>query len=44
MECHYEYGTYNSHHKVLVNLHASNMDALKKNKTMAYTGPHNQIW
>jgi len=25
----YEYGTCNSHHKVLVNLHASNMDALK---------------
>jgi len=26
---HYEYSTINSHHKVLVNLHASNMDALK---------------
>jgi len=25
----YEYSTYNSHHKVLVNLQASNMDALK---------------
>jgi len=29
MEYHYEYSTYNSHHKVLVNLQASNMDALK---------------
>jgi len=31
MEYHYEYRpiTYNSHHKVLVNLQASNMDALK---------------
>jgi len=26
---HYEYSTYNNHHKVLVNLQASNMDALK---------------
>jgi len=26
---HYEYSTINSHHKVLVNLHASNTDALK---------------
>jgi len=26
---HYEYSTINSHHKVLVNLQASNMDALK---------------
>ena len=29
MEYHCEYSTYNSHHKVLVNLQASNMDALK---------------
>ena len=29
MEYHYEYSTYNSHHKVLINLQASNMDALK---------------
>ena len=29
---HYEYSTINSHHKVLVNLHASNMDALKNEK------------
>jgi len=27
--CHYEYSTYNSHHKVLVNLQASNVDAVK---------------
>jgi len=26
---HYEYSTINSHHKVLINLQASNMDALK---------------
>jgi len=26
---HYKYGNINSHYKVLVNLHASNMDALK---------------
>jgi len=29
MVCHYEYSTYNSHHKVHVNLQASNMDAVK---------------
>jgi len=29
---HYEYSTINSHHKVLVNLQASNMDALKISK------------
>jgi len=29
---HYEYSTINSHHKVLVNLKASNMDALKNQK------------
>jgi len=29
MEYHYEYSTYNSHHKVLVNLQASNMEGLK---------------
>ena len=29
MEFHYEYSTYNSHHKLLVNLQAFNMDALK---------------
>jgi len=28
MVYHYECGIYNSHHKVLINLHASNMDAL----------------
>jgi len=28
---HYEYSTINSHHKVLVNLQASNMDAVKSN-------------
>jgi len=32
MEYYYEYGTYNSHHKVRVNPQASNMDALKKPK------------
>jgi len=35
MEYHYEYGTYNSHHKVLVNFHASNMDALKSKSCSA---------
>jgi len=39
MEYHYEYSTYNSHHKVLVNLQASNMGALKS-KSCA---PFNQI-
>jgi len=29
MEYHYEYSTYNSHHILLANLQASNMDALK---------------
>jgi len=29
MEYHYEYSNYYSHHKVLVNLQASNMDDLK---------------
>jgi len=29
MEYHYEYSTYNSHHKVLINLQASNTDTLK---------------
>jgi len=33
----------NSHHKVLVNPQASNMDARSKTETMAYAGPHNQI-
>jgi len=36
----YEYSTYNSHHKVLLNLQASNMGALR---TKTNTGPHNQI-
>jgi len=39
VEYHYEYSTYNSHHKVLVNFHASNMDAFKS-KSCA---PFNQI-
>jgi len=29
MEYYYEYSTYNSHHKVLIDLQASNMDALE---------------
>jgi len=29
MVYHYEHGTYNSHHKVLANLQASNMNAVK---------------
>jgi len=38
MEYHYEYSTYNSHHKVLVNLQASNADALKnQNYGLAHT-------
>jgi len=31
---HYDYSTINSHHKVLVNLQASNMDAVKSNSCM----------
>jgi len=30
MEYHYEYITYNDHHKILVNRQSSNMDALEK--------------
>ena len=30
---HYQYSTINSHHKVLVNLQASNMDAVKSTVT-----------
>jgi len=37
MEYHYEYSTYNSHHKVLVNLQASNMDALKSKSCMPFS-------
>jgi len=36
MEYHYEYSTYNSHHKVLVNFHASNMDALKSKSCASF--------
>jgi len=32
MVYHYEYSTYNSHHKVLINLQASNMDDALKNQ------------
>ena len=39
MEYHYEYSTYSGHHKVLVNLQASNMDALKSKSCV----PFNQI-
>jgi len=40
---HYEYSTINSHHKVLVNLQASNMYALKTQNyaVWAYAGPYN---
>jgi len=37
MVYHYEYSTYNSHHKVLVNLQASNMDALKSKSCMPFS-------
>jgi len=39
MEYHYEYGTYNSHHKVLdvVNLQASNMDALRSKSCVPFS-------
>ena len=37
MDYHYEYSTYNSHHKVLINLHASNMDALKINSCRPFS-------
>jgi len=37
MEYHYEYSTINSHHKVLVNLQASNMDALKNQNYGMYS-------
>jgi len=32
MEFHCEYSTYNNHHKVLVDLQASNMDAFRNHK------------
>jgi len=38
MVYHYEYSTYNSHHKVLVNLQASRMDDLK-NQNYGHAGP-----
>ena len=34
---HYEYSTINSHHKVLVNLQASNMDALKSKRCVPFS-------
>jgi len=37
MEYHYEYSTYSSHHKVHVNLQASNVDALKSNSCVLFT-------
>jgi len=40
MEYYYEYSTYNSHHKVLINLQALTQ-TLSKTKTMACIGPHN---
>jgi len=36
MEYHYKYSTYNSHHKVLINLSASNMDALRNQNYVLY--------
>jgi len=37
MVYHYEYSTYNSHHKVLVNLQASNMDAFKTKSCVLFS-------
>jgi len=37
MVYHYEYSTYNSHHKVLVNLHASNLDALRSKNCVPFS-------
>jgi len=37
MEHHYEYSTINSHRKVLVNLQASNMDAVKSNSCVPFS-------
>jgi len=37
MVYHYEYSTYNSHHKVLVSLQASNMDALKSKSCVPFS-------
>jgi len=34
---HYECSTYNSHHKLLVNLQASNMDALKSKSCVQFS-------
>jgi len=34
---HYEYSTINNHHKVLVNLQASNMDAVKSNSCVPFS-------
>jgi len=34
---HYEYSTINSHHKVLVNLQASNMDTLKSKSCVQFS-------
>jgi len=34
---HYEYSTYNSHQKVLVNLQASNMDAVKSKNCVPFS-------
>jgi len=34
---HYEYSTINCHHKVLVNLQASNMDALKTKSCVPFS-------
>jgi len=37
MVCHYEYSTDNSHGKVLVNLQASNMDAVKSKSCVPFS-------
>jgi len=37
MEYHYEYSTFNSHHKVLVNLQASNVDPLKSESCVPFS-------
>jgi len=37
MEYHYEYNTYNSHHKALINLQASNIDAVNSKSCMPFS-------
>jgi len=37
MVYYYEYNTYNSHHKVFINVQASNMDALKSKSCVPFS-------